>query len=72
MSGYNYDTETQEFTIDEEEAQIVRYVFERYVEGSGAYTIAKELTALGYKPFHGKSQKWGWTTVIAIIKNVRN
>jgi len=43
--GYNYNLETKEITINEEEANIVRYMFERYVEGVGSSTIAKELTA---------------------------
>ena len=40
--GYNYNLETKEITINEEEASIVRYMFERYVEGVGSSTIAKE------------------------------
>ena len=47
--GYNYNIETKEITINEEEASIVRYMFERYVEGIGSSTIAKELTAKGIK-----------------------
>ena len=46
--GYDYNTKTQEFTINEKEAEIVRYVFKRYIEGKGAYTIAKELNDIGY------------------------
>ena len=67
--GYDYNTETQVFTINEQEAEIVRYVFERYIKGKGALTIARELGEKGYKPL--RAEKWSWTSVIAIIKNVK-
>jgi len=67
--GYEYDTKTQIFTINEKEAEIVRYIFERYIQGIGAYTIANELTEKGYKPL--RAEKWHWTSIIAIIKNVK-
>lgn len=47
--GYNYNLETKEITINEKEANIVRYMFERYVEGVSSSTIARELTAKGIK-----------------------
>lgn len=53
---YNYNIETKEITINEDEASIVRYMFERCVEGIGSSTIAKELTAKGIKtPKGGKN-----------------
>jgi len=67
--GYEYDTKTQVFSINEKEAEIVRYVFQQYNQGKGAYTIARELTEKGYKPL--RAEKWHWTSVIAIIKNVK-
>jgi len=66
--GYDYDSETKSISINEEEAQIVRYIFRRYVEGSGCFVIAKELTNLGYKTNRG-SVKWHESTVRGIIKN---
>jgi len=41
--GYDYDSETKTISINDEEAEIVRYIFRRYVEGSGCFVIAKEL-----------------------------
>ncbi|MDR2571938.1 MAG: recombinase family protein [Oscillospiraceae bacterium] len=67
--GYEYDTKTQVFTINEKEAEIVRYIFERYIAGKGAQTIARELGEKGYKPL--RAEKWAWTSVIAILKNVK-
>ena len=66
--GYDYDSETKTISINEEEAEVVRYIFRRYVEGSGCFVIAKELTNLGYKTNRG-SLKWHESTVRGIIKN---
>ena len=41
--GYDYDVETKAILVNEEGAQIVRYIFERYVEGVGTTVIAREL-----------------------------
>ena len=43
--GYDYNL----ITINEEQAEIIKYIFERYVEGIGSSTIAKELKAKGIK-----------------------
>jgi len=67
--GYDYNTETQVFTVNEKEAEIVRYVFERYIAGKGTYTIARELGEKGYKPL--RSETWAWTSVVSILKNVK-
>ena len=66
--GYNYNIETKEITINEDEANIVRYMFERYVEGIGSSTIAKELTAKGIKTPKGGT-KWCESTIRGILKN---
>ena len=59
---------TKTITINEEEAAVVRYIFQRYTEGAGGSVIAKELENLGYKTKRG-SPKWADSTVIGIIKN---
>src|SRR5690606_35307835 len=46
--GYDYDVNTKQITVNQEEAKIVRYIFERYTSGIGAYVIAKELTEAGH------------------------
>ena len=51
-----------------EEAEIVRYIFNRYVEGAGGSVIGQELENLGYKTKYGSST-WAPSTVIGIIKN---
>ena len=45
--GYVYDKETKQISVNYEEVEIVRYIFERYCQGVGCTTIAKELTSKG-------------------------
>ncbi|MCT1905253.1 recombinase family protein [Oceanobacillus sojae] len=66
--GYDYNPEDRTLTINEKEAEIVRYIFERYVQGAGGKMIAKELEALGYKTKKGNT-KWQDGTILRIIKN---
>ena len=66
--GYNYNIETKEITINEKEAETVKYMFERYVEGVGSNTIAKELTTKGIKTPKGNT-KWCESTIRGILKN---
>ena len=42
--GYNYDKESKSISVNEEEAEIVKYIFNRYAQGVGSSIIAKELT----------------------------
>lgn len=66
--GYDYHPEDKSISINEEEAEIVKYIFNRYIEGAGGSVIAQELQNLGYKTKRG-SKTWAETTVIGIIKN---
>ena len=66
--GYDYNPEDKTLAINEEEAEVVRYIFRRYVEGAGGSVIAQELHNLGYKTKRGNTT-WAETTVIGIIKN---
>ncbi len=66
--GYDYDPVTKRITINEDEAEIVRYIFDRYISGIGAYMIAKELTELERKTKRGNIE-WCDTSVLGIIKN---
>lgn len=54
--------------INEEEAKIVRYIFERYVDGAGGKVISRELQEQGYLSPRGKTD-WKESTVLGIIKN---
>ena len=66
--GYDYHLEDKSITVNEAEAEIVRFIFDRYIEGYGAYTIAKELTKLGKLNKKGEV-KWTDSGVRGILKN---
>lgn len=66
--GYDYDKETKMLYINEEEAPIVRYIFERYISGTGCFVIAQELTAMEAVTKKGNTQ-WVDTSVRGIITN---
>lgn len=66
--GYDYHKEDKTLTINEKEAEIVRYIFNRYIEGAGGSIIGQELENLGYKTKYG-STTWSNSTVLGIIKN---
>ena len=58
-----------EMVIDEKEAEIVRYVFKRYLEGVGYRNLAIELNDLGYRNKSGNLFEGG--TISHILKNER-
>ena len=66
--GYDYHPEDKSITVNKEEAEIVRYIFNRYIEGAGGSVIGQELENLGYLTKYGNST-WVPTTVLGIIKN---
>ena len=66
--GYDYDKETKSISVNEQEAEIVRYIFTRYAEGAGAYTISKELRKLGHKTKYG-GRSWPESTIRGILRN---
>ncbi|EJO7641764.1 recombinase family protein [Listeria monocytogenes] len=66
--GYDYHPEDKSITVNKEEAEIVRYIFNRYIEGAGGSVIGKELENLGYLTKYGNAT-WAPTTVLGIIKN---
>ncbi|WP_062197137.1 recombinase family protein [Massilibacterium senegalense] len=66
--GYDYHPEDKSISINEKEAEIVRYIFQRYVEGAGGSIISRELENLGYKT-KKDTPTWAETTVLGIIKN---
>lgn len=66
--GYDYHPEDKSITVNESEAEIVSFIFDRYIEGYGAYTIGKELTKLGKLNKKGEV-KWTDSGVRGILKN---
>ncbi|VDN47247.1 Site-specific DNA recombinase [Petrocella atlantisensis] len=66
--GYDYNKEDKTIKVNEKEAEIVRYIFRRYIEGAGGKVIANELGNLGYKTQKGLS-RWRDSTILGILKN---
>lgn len=66
---YGYDkTQDKRLTINEEEAQWVRLMYQWCIEGQGRMQIAENLTALGTPSPSGKDQ-WSHVTVRKILSN---
>ena len=65
--GYDYDVVTKSLSINEEGAETVRYIFDRYVAGAGSTMIARELNEQGIPTIKGNP--WTSTSVMGIIKN---
>lgn len=66
--GYDYNKETGTLNVNDAEAEVVRYIFRRYIEGAGGMIIGRELESLGHKTKKGRAT-WGESTVVGIIKN---
>lgn len=66
--GYDYHPEDKTLTVNEEEAEIVRFIFDMYLQGYGTTTIANRLMELGKKNKKGEVS-WHTHGVRGIIKN---
>ncbi len=66
--GYDYHTEDKSITVNEKEAEVVRLMYDMYIQGYGTSTIAKRLMDMGIKNRKGEVR---WTThgVMGIIRN---
>ncbi len=66
--GYDYHPEDKSITVNPAEAELVREIFDMYLKGYGAPTIAKEFTRLGKKNKKGEV-KWTDSGIRGIINN---
>ena len=67
--GYKFEFEGKNrfLVVDDEKANIVKIIFDMYLEGLGAYKIANYLNSLGYKTSTGRD--WYEKGIRDIIKN---
>ena len=65
--GYIWNEETKELEINEEQAEVVRLIFDLYVKGLGGRTIAHKLNEKGIPTYFNK--KWSQGAISRIIKN---
>jgi hypothetical protein len=66
--GYDYHPDTKSITVNEQEAETVRFIFDMYLQGYGCGTIAKRLTEMGFKNKRG-TVEWRDHGVMGIVKN---
>lgn len=67
--GYDIDPETKKYIINEREAEAVRLIFKRYLEGEGYSAIINELNSSGYKTKRGKA--FGKNSLHEVLKQRR-
>ena len=65
--GYDRDKETGELKIVESEAETVRHIFDRYLQGAGGTVIARELNEEGILTYN--HCQWTCSIILNIIKN---
>lgn len=66
--GYDYHPEDKSISVNESEAETVRLIYDMYIQGFGAYTIARRLTELGKTNKKGEV-KWTDSGIRGIIRN---
>lgn len=64
--GYNLQNGV--LTINEEEAKLIRHIYDKYIGGKGLHIIAKELQEEGYKTKNGNSE-WTNKAIRTILQN---
>lgn len=65
--GYIWNSQTKELEINEEQAEVVRLIFDLYTKGIGGRTIAHKLNEKNIPTYFGK--KWSQSSVSRVIKN---
>ncbi len=65
---YGYRLIKDHLEVREDEATVIRYIFERYLAGISADDIAKEITAMGHST-RDKTPYWQSSTVLYVLRN---
>lgn len=65
--GYDYHPDDKTITVNEKEAEIVRYIFDRYAQGAGTTVLARELNEMGHRTKRGNV--WTQSGVLGIVRN---
>ena len=66
--GYDLDKAHNTYTINEEQAKVVRFVFDMYSRDYGQSLICNELTRLGYRDSQG-NVKWSCIKISKMLRN---
>lgn len=65
--GFNWNKQTKELEINEEQAEVVKQIFDWYISGIGSFTISNMLNEKGIKAHRGGI--WRPTSVRCILTN---
>ena len=65
--GLHYDSKTHKMSVIEEEAKVVKYIFEQYLKGYGCSMISQMLTNMNIISPGGHSS-WSPTTIVQILR----
>ena len=68
LLGYDYNKLTKEVTVNEVEAETVRFIFSSYLKGNGCDKIKYQLEENGYLTAKGL-KKWSVSSIIRILQN---
>ena len=66
-SSLGYKLVDKKFIVVPEEAEVVRLIFQLYIDGHGADSIRKILDSKGIEPMYTK--KWGHSSIMKVLKN---
>lgn len=64
---YGYDLIDKRFILKPKEAEVVKHIFDLYINGMGIQGIANKLDEEGIKPM--KKSKWGKSSIARILTN---
>lgn len=67
-SIYGYDVVDRKLVVNESQAEVVRMIYQLYLDGYGYYRIVMKLKELGIKSPKGK-EKWNYDTIRKILSN---
>jgi site-specific DNA recombinase len=65
--GYDVDKDTRKYVINEEEAKIIKAIFEKYADGEGYNQILSYINGMGYRT--KKGIPFGKNSLYSILKN---
>ena len=66
--GYDYNKFTKEVTVNQEQAEIVKFIFSEFLKGEGSTSIKYKLEEKGYLTSTGL-KKWSSSGIVRILEN---
>ncbi|MBO5348563.1 MAG: recombinase family protein [Clostridia bacterium] len=66
--GYDYNKFTKEVTVNEEQAEIVKFIYSEFLKGEGSTSIKYKLEERGYVTPTGLKQ-WSCSYIVRILQN---